>query len=235
MGPFDKFLREHPITRLVHFTPSSNLPHILRDGVLRPVEELAKDPTAAYRVTDMARLDGHREMTCCSIEYPNAFYYRTVAERAQATVYPDVAMLLLDPRWLMREGVLFYERNASSASVVARTGIEGLDSLYRQSMAGARGLTFSRGPLHDPACPTDMQAEVQIPGQIPLSSVRGIVAPSLALARQEFGRLERVGSHPETLQWIESADLFDPYAVEAAVRRGRPTTERQISTTELEA
>ncbi len=235
METINEFLHHQGITRLVHFTPSSNLPHILGDGGLRPVQDLSTDSAAAYRVTDAARRDGHPETTCCSIEYPNTFYYKTVAERAAATVYPDHAMLLLDPQLLEREGVLFYERNASAAAAVARTGPDGLRSLYNQSIVGARGITFSRSVQHDRACPTDIQAEVQIPGFIPLSAVRGIVAPSLALARQEFGRLERVGSHPASLTWIESADLFDKNAVEGAVRRGRPTIERLISTTELEA
>ena len=76
------------ITRLCHLTPSRNLGHIAVDprGILA-LQHLEKDEKSVFNPTDLARLDGYLDHVCCSIQYPNAWYFRKARNKEQ--LFPD--------------------------------------------------------------------------------------------------------------------------------------------------
>jgi len=100
------------ITRLCHFTPSRNLAHILSGGLgILATKHLKDDERALYNATDLARLDGHEDHICCSIEYPNAWYFDRAKDREP--LFRDWVVLLINPRYLWEDGTKFCPRNAA--------------------------------------------------------------------------------------------------------------------------
>ena len=81
------------ITRLCHFTPSRNLAHIASDpkGILAS-RHLLDDEKIVFNPTDRERLDGHKGHVCCSIQYPNAWYFRTA--RGKEVLFRDWGRVL---------------------------------------------------------------------------------------------------------------------------------------------
>ncbi|MGY1608734.1 DarT ssDNA thymidine ADP-ribosyltransferase family protein [Geodermatophilus sp. SYSU D00700] len=218
-------LRARGVTRLLHFTPARNLPHILGDQRLRAVQELTSDVRAVYAHTDPHRLDGHPDKISCSIEYPNAFYLGRVRDQGPALNYPDWVFLVLDPLVAATPGALFCARNAAAAGGrLLQPGSAGLAACYAPAVPGARGRTYRRGPRHDPAAPTDAQAEVLVPGPIDLTAVRMIVGPTGEHVAQERARLTQVGLDPDVVPWGVGAPLFSAQEASDAARFGGTLT-----------
>lgn len=210
-----------PFTRLTHFTPSLNLPNIVADGELRSVKALKDDVRACYRATDLQRLDGFPDKVCCSIQYPNGYYFDIARRRHDVINYPDWVCLLLDKGLVTTEGTLFSPRNAAAAGKRPVPGAAGLQACYAPSVPGQGGQMRTRGPRHDPRCPTDVQAEVLATAPVPLSAIHGVVFPTAAAAEEEYGRLDRFGTlPPDEVQWIISPSMFDKIAITNAVRFG---------------
>jgi hypothetical protein len=208
-------------TRLCHFTPALNLPHMLTDERIRPTNAMTEDVRACFNPTDMMRLDGHSECVCCSIEYPNAFYLSRARQSGRLRHFPDWIVLLLPLSLMDRPGVLFSPRNAAAASgSYLRPGETGLDGCYAPAVAGAGGNTFTRGPSHLPGCPTDQQAEVLVPGDVPLAEVRGLVVASESQARVELARIRSVGLTVGDIPLIVAPTLFDKVGLSRSIRGG---------------
>lgn len=217
-------LLTHPLARLAHFTPARNLPSILEHRSIRSTKDLDADVRAAYAKTDLARLDGRPDMVCCSLQYPNGFYFERARRDARARNFPDWVCLLLDRELAAGRGVLFSHRNAAAGcGAHLRSGVAGFLGCYAADVQGKD--LYRRGPRHDPGSPTDIQAEVLVPAPIPLSAVTGIVVPSEAAAAQEKGRLFQVGQDPSVLRWIVSPGMFNKWAVTRAVRSSEYFTE----------
>jgi hypothetical protein len=209
-----------PLARLTHFTPALNLPSIVEDGQLRSAKDLSADVRACYRATDLRRLDGHPDKVCCSLQYPNGFYFEIA--RNSIINYPDWVCLLLDKAIAAMEGTLFCPRNAAAAANGAAPGVAGLHACYAHSVLGQGGRTRTRGPRHDPGSPTDVQAEVLVIAPVPLSAIRAIVFPTVAAAEEEYGRLDRFGLLPPAdVQWVISPEMFDKRAITNAVQSSR--------------
>jgi len=219
-------LDENGVNRLCHFTPSRNLPHILRDGEIRATKDLADDVRACYTATDLARLDGHREAICCSIEYPNAYYWAKARVVGEARLFPDWAVLLIDPAVALRPGTLFCTGNASRLyGATARSGSEGLVAAYAPDVVGSGGRTFTRGASHLSACPTDLQAEVLVPGPISLDLLQAVVVDSVEQAETEVARLSQASLSIGNVRWMIAPTFFQPYVLAAAIQGGRPPNE----------
>ena len=105
--------RRRGITRLCHFTPSRNLAHIASDsnGLLAS-RHLQDDEAAIFNPTDKVRLDGYPGHVCCSIQYPNAWYFRKARDNER--LFPDWVVLLIDVRYLWQAGTKFCPRNAAA-------------------------------------------------------------------------------------------------------------------------
>ncbi|MGY1873931.1 DarT ssDNA thymidine ADP-ribosyltransferase family protein [Nocardia gipuzkoensis] len=212
-------LQAMPLTRLVHFTPARNLPHIFIDGELRGVAELTADQRAYFTATDPHRLDGRLHMISCSFQYPNTYYLRTAQSRGNAINFPDWVFFMIDKDVAARHGALFCPRNAAAGNQIA--GIEGLAECYALKVAGQGGVVRERTPRHSPQCPTDVQAEVLVPAPIPLSEVHGLVFPTEAAAEQEYRRLQRFGVAAPPIPWMTAPEMFDTQAVVKAVVQSR--------------
>jgi hypothetical protein len=211
-----------PLARLTHFTPALNLPNILTDHQLRSAKALREDVRACYRPTDLLRLDGHPDKVCCSLQYPNGFYFEIARRNADVINYPDWVCLLLDKTVAATEGTLFCNRNAAASTRDLASGVAGLRACYAASVHGQGGQTRTRGPQHDPGSPTDVQAEVLVTAPVPLSAVHAIVFPTDAAALEEYGRLDRLGAlPPEGMRWVLSPGMFQKWTITEAVRSSR--------------
>lgn len=217
-----EILARHEVTRVCHFTPSRNLPHMLRDGELRATKDLAEDVRAVYTATDLDRLDGHRDKVCCTIEYPNAYYWNKAKAKGEAPLFPTWVILLIDPSVLLRSGTLFCTGNASrNFGATARAGAEGLLATYGPAVIGSGDKTFTRQPTHLVASPTDVQAEVLVPGPIPLTAVLAIAVATTEQAATEVAILTRLSLPVGNVRWVVAPLMFQPYDLAAAIRAGR--------------
>lgn len=212
------------ITRLCHFTPSRNLVHIVTDprGMLA-VARLTADEQAVVNPTDLARLDGHRGHICCSIQYPNAWYFERA--RSRDRLFKDWVVLLIDPRYLWLDGTKFCPRNAAAAGGrEIRAGEDAFESLFAPSVPGKNGRLFNRQMFRPGFLPTDEQAEVLVPDRIARRDVLGIVVVDESQAKREIVRLETLG---ETVPPITIApDFFDPHRQNQLFQLGRLPEER---------
>lgn len=214
-------------TRLCHFTPALNLPHILRDGQIRPAAALSEDARACFNPTDLVRLDGHPDCVCCSIEYPNGFYLVRARQSGRLQHFPDWIVMLLPLALMDRPGTLFSPRNAAAGSgAFLEPGQAGLGRCYASAVAGSGGNTFTRGPRHLPGCPTDQQAEVLVPGNVPMSDVSGMVVASSTQARAELARLHAVGLSLGDTPLIVAPAFFDRNGLSGCIRGGTPPVEQ---------
>lgn len=207
-----------PVTRLIHFTPAMNLFSILRDGEIRPSDDLEGDEQPHFTATDEERIDGHPEHVCCSFEYPNAYYQARARAKADLRNYPEWVCLILDVDLVLRDGVLFYPCNAATAcgSYGGSGANHLLDMWANPSIPGK----WPRKPRHHPAVPTDVQAEVQIPGAIPVSAATAIVGASADQCRDLYGTLAAHNLFPERFEWRYAPLFYDRSGLTAAIHSG---------------
>lgn len=185
-------VEQRGVTRLCHFTPARNLAHILADqiGVLAS-HRLEADERAVFNPTDLERLDGHRGHICCSIEYPNSWYFEKA--RTKERLFPHWVVLLLSPELLLLPDTKFCARNAAAAGgALIGSGLKGFDAMYAEAVAGARGRVYRRSATRPEAVPTDDQAEVLIPDVIPLSKLLAVAVRDRGQALLEQERLRQL-------------------------------------------
>lgn len=211
------------ISRLCHFTPSRNLAHIMSDarGVLAS-RHLKDDESAIFHPTDKDRLDGYPDHVCCSIQYPNGWYFRKA--RASEILFLDWVVLLIRSHYLWQPGARFCPRNAAAGhGRLVRGGLAGFDALFASSVEGVQ--TYSRGPEHPDWLPTDEQAEVLIPDQIGFSDVYGFVVRDDSQAAREASRLNLIGVTVPRIVIVP--EFFEPQVLSRRLRMGRVPSERE--------
>lgn len=207
------------ITRLCHFTPSRNLVHIATDprGILA-TKLLSDDERAIYNPTDLARYDGQPGHVCCSIQYPNAWYFRKA--RADERIFTDWVVLLLSPDCILRQNVKFCTRNAAAGGgQFLAKGLDAFNGMFAESVSGSQSRIYTRCPGHPSNVPTDQQAEVMIPDSIDLSDVIGLAVCDASQARREFARLTTLNAKVPAIYIIP--EFFDPQSLNVAIRSGR--------------
>ena len=210
------------ITRLCHFTPSRNLGHIASDprGLLASCH-LEEDEKAIFNQTDSARLDGYPDHLCCSIQYPNAWYFRKARENER--LFLDWVVVYIKSRYLWRSGTKFCPRNAAANyGRFVGEGPAAFTALFAQSVAGS-GRTYERGPNHPAFLPTDEQAEVLIPDVVAHEDVMGIAVRDHAQARREAARLTIQGLTPPRI--VAVPEFYSPERLSGLLRAGRVPAE----------
>ena len=210
------------ITRLCHFTPSRNLAHIASDprGILAS-RHLEEDEAAILNATDKVRLDGYPDHVCCSIQYPNAWYFKRARENER--LFADWVVLLIEARYLWQAGTLFCPRNAAAEQGrLVRDGVAAFDALFADVVEGYG--TYRRGPRHPDFLPTDEQAEVLIPDRIGHGGVRGIVVRDAEQAARERSRLDLLGLAVPRI--VIASRFFEPRALSRELRSGRRPDEK---------
>ena len=211
------------ITRLCHFTPSRNLGHISVDprGILAS-QYLGEHEKSVLNPTDLKRLDGYLDHVCCSIQYPNAWYFRTA--RGQERLFRDWVVLLIDAEHLWRPGTKFCPRNAAAMhGRLVNEGVKAFESLFAETVEGTGGHTFTRGSRYPDFLPTDQQAEVLVPDQIQRRYVIGIAVRDESQAKREVAALKLLGQEP--LPIVIVPEFFDPKALSRLLRDGRIPSE----------
>ena len=210
------------ITRVCHFTPSRNLAHIALDprGVLASAH-LQDDERSVFNPTDHKRFDGHTEYVCCSIQYPNAWFFRTA--RANECMFLDWVVLLVHARCLWKPGTKFCPRNAAAEhGALVREGLAAFDSLFEQTVEGRQ--TYTRTPRQPNFLPTDQQAEVLVPDRIERNEVLGIAVRSEAQARRELSRLGILEGKPPPL--VIAPAFYEPARLSSLLHAGTIPEER---------
>jgi hypothetical protein len=212
------------IKRLCHFTPSRNLVHIAtqRQGVLA-TQHLREDEKTVLNPTDLERFDGYPDHVCCSIQYPNAWYFRKAEEKER--LFRDWVVLLISAHYLWLPGTKFCPRNAAANyGRDVRSGAEAFESLFAPSVEGAYGTIYRRSGSHPLWLPTDDQAEVLIPDRIRREDILGIAVRDESQAKRETVRLEQLD---EPVPPIFIAPLFfSARQLSESLRKGDLPAER---------
>lgn len=209
------------ITRLCHFSPSRNLAHILsgRDGIIS-AERLRDDDLAVYNPTDTDRWDGRSDHVCCSIQYPNAWYFSKA--RLKEMLFSDWVVLLIDAKYLWKHGTKFSAQNAATGggSLIV-DGFEGFARLFEENVD-----RYYRGPRHPSFLPTDEQAEVLIPGLVSIKDIIGICVKDRDQATREIASLRLQGLEIPRIRIV--GEFFNASVLSSMLRSGRIPNEHDI-------
>lgn len=216
------------ISRLCHFTPSRNLLHIATDpnGILSTAA-LQQDEKAILNATDLARYDQHPSHVCCSIQYPNAWYFKKARNNGQ-TLFADWVVVLIKPDHLWASGTKFCERNAAASwgSGIAE-GEAAFDSMFKDRVTGAYSRVYVRSNRHPAWLTTDEQAEILIPDRVAREDILGVAVTSEAQARREHARLTQLQADVPPLFVVP--EFFDePRRLSELLRTGRPPAETRF-------
>ncbi|MCY4032321.1 MAG: DarT ssDNA thymidine ADP-ribosyltransferase family protein [Hyphomicrobiales bacterium] len=213
------------ITRLCHFTPSRNLVHIATDprGVLA-TSHLEEGDRAVFNATDLVRLDGHREHVCCSVQVPNAWYFRIA--RTGDRIFHDWVVLFIAPHYLWMDGTKFCHRNAAAQSgeYVAPDHAT-FEGMFAPSVVGAYGRERVRTAERAACLPTDEQAEVLIPDQVVREDVLGIAVKNESQAKREVVRFQTLQQRIPRIVIVE--EFFNAEQLSATLRSGSLPTEEE--------
>lgn len=207
-------VEERGITRLCHFTQSRNLAHIFGDQSGLQATNTLKKFRMPFNASDENRYDRHEDLICCSIEYPNVFYFTTA--RGREILFKDWAVLLIRPDYIWLESSRFCPCNAATGGgAYVCSGVEGFDSLYDVSPPGPN--TVRRGSRHMHEVPTNIQAEVMVQGQISSSDITGIVFQSEKQALMELTRLQILKVELECPMYV-CPEFYDKVAMTNAIK-----------------
>lgn len=209
------------ISRLCHFTPSRNLIHIASGqvGVL-PTAKLEEPERTLFTATDLQRFDKHKDYVCCSIEYPNTWYFAKAKDRDP--LFKEWCILFIHPRYLWKGGTRFCQRNASAAQ--GRAVSEGADaflSMFAAEVSGARDKTYSRQLKRELCCPTDEQAEVLVPGGIELADILSIAVVSESQAKSQILQFRLAGVPNDKFKFVIAPHLFDKTGLSKLIQEGK--------------
>lgn len=182
MNAFD-FFRCKKVTRLCHFTKLKDLVHILSsaDGILSS-DKIAPD---IREQKDPMRYDGELGYVCCSIEYPNSWYLRTIKNRDSDNVFKDWVAIYIDLSILQNSPAKFCPCNsAKDHGTHIFSDVNKLNTLFVPQVFG-----HSRSNTMCECCPTNDQAEVLIKGNIPLQFLTGFAVSDENNARTLYSIL----------------------------------------------
>lgn len=213
------------ITRLCHFTPSRNLAQITEDprGILAS-EYLQADEQAVFNPTDLTRLDGYKDHVCCSIQYPNAWYFKKA--RKEEKLFLDWVVILIRAHYLWRTGTKFCPRNAAAEyGRLIREGTDAFEALFADTVEGAGEHTFTRNQRHPAFLTTDEQAEVLIPDQVQRQDVMGIAVRDVEQAKREVTRLRLIGQSPPRIVIVPQ--FYEPHVLSNQLRAGQLPVEHE--------
>lgn len=215
MNPIQEECLNRGITRICHFTQSRNLAHIFGDSLALYSKRTLQRCDMPHNPTDPDRYDGKDDLICCSIEYPNTYYFAKVRE--QDHLFKDWVVLMIDPSYLWHSETCFCPCNAArSSGAHIKTGLSGFRSLYGST---SPGITFFRSTSHLRAAPTDIQAEVLIKDPILLSSITAIAVHTEEQANREICRLKLQGIVFDKPIYI-APDFFNKTLLSQSIQRG---------------
>lgn len=220
MNAIQQECSQQGITRLCHFTQSRNLAHIFGDNNGLLSTQTLQQHDMPHNPTDPDRYDGRDDLICCSVEYPNTYYFIKVRERDR--LFRDWVVLTIESSYLWHPETYFCPCNATrSCGAYLQTGIQGFLSLFAQS---SPGISFQRPHTHLSSAPTDIQAEVLIKDPVPLNSIVSIAVQSEEQAQREICRLNLQGIVIDKPIYIVP-DFFNRATLSGLIQRGNRATE----------
>ncbi len=205
------------IDRICHFTQSRNLAHIFdsEPNGLHSTKTLTEHDMP-HNPTDAVRRDGRPEMICCSVQYPNTYYFTKA--RNDERLFQDWAVLLIACSYLWHPDTLFYPCNSAlNSGTNWQQGIQGFRALFANT---SPGINFIRRSSHLRSAPTNIQAEVQLKGPIPYESINGIIVKTSKQAQREVLRLKLQGIAVDKPIYI-SHELFERQKLAQMIQQGR--------------
>jgi hypothetical protein len=187
---FEQEIQLRNIERLIHFTHTDNLLSIFEWGAIysrKKLEDLSIEHPQLYmndyvEVNDGLRLDNLRDHINLSIQYPNTSLLNRFRERSNSSL-GGWCLIEISPELILRSDAIFSIGNAAS-KLSKNHGIcgtfENFQSLFSEKVLSGsvnNCRTLTRAGLA-PNIPTDEQAEVLLPGSIPIEGIAGIIFES---------------------------------------------------------
>lgn len=196
------------ISRLCHFTQSRKLPHILGElqGIYS-IDTLVSSSPDLVDVNDPLRLDGQPNYICCSIEFPNTYFFQKAAIREK--IFMDWVVLILKRELIWKSDNKYSYRNAAAQPTPIGSGCGAFLKIYEDSVIGSGNRTFTRGRTQFDFCPTDVQAEVLIKEVIPRQDIIKIGVATEEQAKLEIKRLSLLKIDTDQLEFIIAPHMFD--------------------------
>jgi hypothetical protein len=147
-----------------------------------------------------------------------------VAEKRSSHVnYPDWVHIVLDRDLVLLPGAVFSGSNAARDSGV-HLG-EGADNLLKLWADPSVPSGWRRNPRHLASVPTDLQAEVLIPGPVPIDAVRAVVVGSVESAREQYAILLRLGIECGAIEWLVAPAFYDKHELTRLIHAGKRPAE----------
>ena len=220
MNPIQQECNRREITRLCHFTQSRNMAHIFDDPYGLYSTKTLRDNDMPHNPTDSSRYDGRDDLVCCSIEYPNTYYFANVRDNDR--LFKDWVVLFIDHSHLWQVGTNFCPCNAArERGRYIQEGIAGFQSLFAET---SPGIGFTRSERHLPAAPTDIQAEVLVRDPIPLQSITGVAVRNEEQALRELCRLKLQGISLGTPIYV-APEFYNRATLSRSIQNGIRITE----------
>ena len=135
-----QFCTERNITKLVHFTRIENLRRISIEGLLS--REQLETRGQKFLFNDSDRVDGHKNGTCLSLNFPNYKMFYSIREekkKVEEVSNSQWVVLLLDAEVLWELDCAFCQENASSKSLFEKS----FDSVSHQVNGSDVNRSFS--------------------------------------------------------------------------------------------
>ena len=175
-------ISQRGIDSIYHFTTTINLSGIYQVELICPRSEydtlrgLANDDMYEDYLDHMddLRLDGLNDHVNTSLSHPNVYLLNAYRQRKNLAHY-TWCILELDPLLMERDETLYSVTNAAStysSQYGIGKGEEGFNQLFMPEVITKKGV-FKRKGLPD-KYPTDIQAEVLIPGNIGVDHIKAV-------------------------------------------------------------
>jgi hypothetical protein len=183
-----KYLQSRGVTRLCHFTKVKSLVHILtsEDGILA-TDYINQD---VKQQNDMERYDNATDCVCCSLQYPNGWYWDQAKKRDSDQIFKEWCVLTINLDILKNARFRFCPCNSAykSGSLI-RNDVENISAIFDDPNIRMR---YRPTTMLD-CCPTDDQAEILVYKNIPLQFVNGIIIGNSETADNIGAILKTIG------------------------------------------
>lgn len=183
-------------TRLCHFTKTKSLVHILDsiEGIV--ASDFIKSDIKNQN--DLSRCDGQTDYVCCSLEYPNSWYWKKAVNRDQDLVFSDWVVLVIDLSIIKQAKIKYSPCNAAK-----NNGYYISEDLSKFNKLFDNPLTIGQPRYRETnmlkCCPTDDQAEILIYKNIPLRYIKSIIAGNENVANNINAILKTLGKNIEII------------------------------------
>jgi len=182
------YLKKRGATRLCHFTKVRCLVQILtcEDGILA-TDFIKQD---IRQQNDMERYDNAKDYVCCSLQYPNGWYWNLAKQRDTDQIFRDWVVFSIDLDILKYTKFSFCPCNSAYGSGrFIRNDVANISDIFSVSTVKIK----NRPTTMLECCPTDGQAEILVYKNISLQFVSGIIVGNIESADNIGAILKTIG------------------------------------------